>query len=191
MQRVQLYLDQWKGSLPWRSFRCPSCHSECSSRQTVSSTSSLLNLRPMHRHNSYRFRLVSLSCDPSFLFSIDGHKMTVIEVEGTNVKPLLIDAVEVFAGARCSKPVICSINQRENRSTLLGCCKMLLFTLAQDGRPYMFIGYCEPASCQLLYVFRILSVARINVNRGPFSPRLWGSWKFQFHQFYKRGRSSL
>ncbi|KAH9008534.1 laccase 3, partial [Lactarius hengduanensis] len=48
----------------------------------------------------YRFRLVSVSCDPSFIFSIDGHQMTVIEVEGNNVQPLLIDSLEIFTGIR-------------------------------------------------------------------------------------------
>ena len=48
---------------------------------------------------SYRFRLVSISCDPSFMFSIDGHKMTIIEVEGENVQPLLVDSLAIFAGA--------------------------------------------------------------------------------------------
>ncbi|KAN0114014.1 laccase [Russula decolorans] len=57
----------------------------------------------------YRFRLVSISCDPSFLFSIDNHTMTVIEVEGTNVQPLPIDAVEIFAGQRYS--VVVTANQ--------------------------------------------------------------------------------
>ncbi|KAI9508593.1 laccase [Russula earlei] len=57
----------------------------------------------------YRFRLVSISCDPSFTFSIDGHQMTVIEVEGTNVKPLLIDSLEIFAGQRYS--VVVTANQ--------------------------------------------------------------------------------
>ncbi|KAH9991923.1 laccase 2 precursor [Russula vinacea] len=57
----------------------------------------------------YRFRLVSISCDPSFIFSIDGHQMTVIEVEGTNVQPLLIDEVEIFAGQRYS--VVVNANQ--------------------------------------------------------------------------------
>ncbi|KAI9450836.1 laccase [Lactarius psammicola] len=50
----------------------------------------------------YRFRLLSISCDPSFVFSIDGHQFTVIEVEGTNVQPLVVDSVELFAGQRCS-----------------------------------------------------------------------------------------
>ena len=39
--------------------------------------------------------------------------MTVIEVEGTNVQPLEIDGVELFAGTRDSNPIICSINQPE------------------------------------------------------------------------------
>jgi FtsP/CotA-like multicopper oxidase with cupredoxin domain len=51
------------------------------------------------RYSSYRLRLVSISCDPSFIFSIDSHQMTVIEVEGTNTQPLLIDSLEIFAGA--------------------------------------------------------------------------------------------
>ena len=47
---------------------------------------------------SYRFRLVSISCDPSFTFSIDGHQMTIIEVEGTNVQPLMVDSISIFVG---------------------------------------------------------------------------------------------
>ena len=47
---------------------------------------------------SYRFRVVSISCDPSFIFSIDGHQLTVIEADGIETKPLLIDSLEIFAG---------------------------------------------------------------------------------------------
>ncbi len=46
----------------------------------------------------YRFRLVSLSCDPNYTFSIDGHKMTIIEVDGVNTKPLEVDSIQIFAG---------------------------------------------------------------------------------------------
>ena len=49
-------------------------------------------------HCSYRFRLVSISCDPAFTFSIDGHTMTVIEVDGNNVQPLVVDSLTIFAG---------------------------------------------------------------------------------------------
>ena len=50
----------------------------------------------------YRFRLVSLSCDPNFTFSIDGHNMTVIEADGVNVNPLVVDSIQIYAGQRYS-----------------------------------------------------------------------------------------
>jgi len=57
----------------------------------------------------YRFRLVSISCDPNWTFSIDNHNMTVIEVEGTSVQPLLIDSLQIFAGQRYS--IVVNANQ--------------------------------------------------------------------------------
>ncbi|KAH9999531.1 laccase [Russula vinacea] len=50
----------------------------------------------------YRFRLVSISCDPNWKFSIDNHTLTIIEVEGTNVRPLAVDQIQIFAGQRYS-----------------------------------------------------------------------------------------
>ncbi|EIN14729.1 laccase [Punctularia strigosozonata HHB-11173 SS5] len=50
----------------------------------------------------YRFRLVSISCDPNFTFQIDGHKFTIIEVDGVNTQPLVVDQIQIFAGQRYS-----------------------------------------------------------------------------------------
>ncbi|KAF7296307.1 Laccase I [Mycena chlorophos] len=50
----------------------------------------------------YRIRLVSISCDPNWIFSIDGHEMTIIEVEGVNSQPLTVDSIQIFAGQRYS-----------------------------------------------------------------------------------------
>ncbi|KAI0690882.1 laccase B [Cerioporus squamosus] len=50
----------------------------------------------------YRFRLVSVSCDPNFTFQIDGHSMTVIEADCQNTKPLAVDQLTIFAGQRYS-----------------------------------------------------------------------------------------
>ncbi|KZV76831.1 multicopper oxidase [Peniophora sp. CONT] len=50
----------------------------------------------------YRIRLVSMSCDPNFIFSIDNHQMTIIEVEGTNVQPLVVDQIQILAAQRYS-----------------------------------------------------------------------------------------
>jgi iron transport multicopper oxidase len=66
----------------------------------------------------YRFRLVSISCDPSFVFSIDGHKFTVIEVEGQNVQPLLVDSLQIFVGQRYSVVVSQSFSSFIPRTSL-------------------------------------------------------------------------
>ncbi|KAJ3716768.1 laccase [Lentinula guzmanii] len=50
----------------------------------------------------YRFRLVSISCDPNFVFSIDGHSFTVIEADGVNHLPVLADSIQIFAAQRYS-----------------------------------------------------------------------------------------
>jgi iron transport multicopper oxidase len=57
----------------------------------------------MPHHNSYRFRLVSISCDPNYFFSIDSHSMTVIEADGNNVQPLVVDSIQIFAGKQGRK----------------------------------------------------------------------------------------
>ncbi|KAH9963711.1 laccase [Lactifluus volemus] len=53
-------------------------------------------------NNRYRLRIVSISCDPSFDFSIDDHQLTIIEVDGNNVQPLVVDSLKIFAGQRYS-----------------------------------------------------------------------------------------
>ncbi|KAF8159248.1 yellow laccase [Crassisporium funariophilum] len=50
----------------------------------------------------YRFRLISISCDPNYVFSIDGHTMTIIEVDGVSVQPLVVDSIQIFVGQRYS-----------------------------------------------------------------------------------------
>jgi iron transport multicopper oxidase len=49
-------------------------------------------------NNRYRLRIVSISCNPAFDFSIDGHQLTIIEVDGNNVQPLVVDSLKIFAG---------------------------------------------------------------------------------------------
>ncbi|KAF7324727.1 Multicopper oxidase [Mycena kentingensis (nom. inval.)] len=50
----------------------------------------------------YRFRLISMSCDAPNIFSIDSHPLTIIEVDGVNHQPLVVDSIEIFAGQRYS-----------------------------------------------------------------------------------------
>jgi iron transport multicopper oxidase len=58
---------------------------------------------------SYRLRLVSISCEPAYKFSVDRHSLTIIEVDGINVKPLEVDSLQIFAGQRYS--VVLNANQ--------------------------------------------------------------------------------
>ncbi|KAG0695821.1 laccase [Suillus ampliporus] len=50
----------------------------------------------------YRMRLIAMSCDPNFNFTIDGHNFTVIEADGQLTEPLLVDQLQILAGQRYS-----------------------------------------------------------------------------------------
>jgi len=43
-----------------------------------------------------------MSCDPNFIFSIDGHELLVIEADGENTEPLPVDSLQIFSGQRYS-----------------------------------------------------------------------------------------
>ncbi|KAJ3482309.1 hypothetical protein NLI96_g7060 [Meripilus lineatus] len=50
----------------------------------------------------YRFRLVSMACEPNFNFTIDNHEMTVIEADSVNTQSLRVDRLQIFAAQRYS-----------------------------------------------------------------------------------------
>ncbi|GLB41415.1 putative multicopper oxidase family protein [Lyophyllum shimeji] len=60
---------------------------------------SVVNVVPGVR---YRFRIIAMSCDTNFVFSIDQHTFTVIEADGENTAPLDVDSVQIYAGQRYS-----------------------------------------------------------------------------------------
>ncbi|KAG6907013.1 hypothetical protein DXG01_010916 [Tephrocybe rancida] len=57
----------------------------------------------------YRFRLIGLSCDAPYNFTIHKHPMTIIEADGENTSPVIADSLWVYAGQRYS--VIVNANQ--------------------------------------------------------------------------------
>ncbi|KIJ21196.1 laccase [Paxillus involutus ATCC 200175] len=57
----------------------------------------------------YRFRVIGLACAASFNFTIDGHRMTIIEADGDEVVPVEVDSIPVLAGQRYS--VVVTANQ--------------------------------------------------------------------------------
>ncbi|KAG7094425.1 hypothetical protein E1B28_008025 [Marasmius oreades] len=58
----------------------------------------------------YRFRLISMSCDPSHTFSIDGHNFTIIETDGQYTQPHTVTSIFLHAGQRYS--IILHANQK-------------------------------------------------------------------------------
>ncbi|KAG0704572.1 laccase [Suillus ampliporus] len=61
-----------------------------------------LSVINVERGKRYRFRVIGLSCDPSFNFTIDGHTMTIIEADGVETVPQTVDSLPVYAGQRYS-----------------------------------------------------------------------------------------
>ncbi|KAI0315482.1 Cupredoxin [Amylostereum chailletii] len=57
----------------------------------------------------YRFRVVSISCDSNFIFSIDQHDLTVIEADGVNTQPFVVNSIQIFAAQRYS--IVLNANQ--------------------------------------------------------------------------------
>lgn len=43
-----------------------------------------------------------MACKPNYVFSIDGHNLTVIEVDGNYVEPYTVDSIQVHAAQRYS-----------------------------------------------------------------------------------------
>lgn len=75
----------------------------------------------VERGKRYRFRLISISCDPNYTFSIDSHNLIVIEVEGTLVQPYTVNTIQILAGKQASpnSPKSCVSLTEVNRATLL------------------------------------------------------------------------
>ncbi|KAI0042265.1 multicopper oxidase [Auriscalpium vulgare] len=57
----------------------------------------------------YRFRVINIACDSYFVFSIDGHQLTIIEADGVSTQPLVVDTLQILAGQRYS--VVLNANQ--------------------------------------------------------------------------------
>ncbi|KAF9037466.1 laccase [Panaeolus papilionaceus] len=61
-----------------------------------------LSVINVERNKRYRFRVVNVACSPNYRFSIDGHSLTIIEVETVNVQPYSVTSIQIFAGQRYS-----------------------------------------------------------------------------------------
>ncbi|KAG6842964.1 hypothetical protein H0H87_008904, partial [Tephrocybe sp. NHM501043] len=62
--------------------------------RAVNGTETPLAVINVVKGRRYRFRIIGLSCDPSFNFVIHHHQMTIIEADGEYTKPLVVDSME-------------------------------------------------------------------------------------------------
>ncbi|KXN87839.1 Laccase-4 [Leucoagaricus sp. SymC.cos] len=68
-----------------------------------------LSVVNVQRGKRYRLRLISMSCDPNFTFSIDGHDLLVIESDGQATLPHTVNSIQILAGQRYS--IVLNANQ--------------------------------------------------------------------------------
>lgn len=71
-------------------------------RAWANTTNSPLSVTQVAKGLRYRLRIVSISCEPAFVFSIDGHNLTIIEADGQLHQPYTVDSVTIYAGQRYS-----------------------------------------------------------------------------------------
>ncbi|KAG6865245.1 hypothetical protein C0991_004126 [Blastosporella zonata] len=75
----------------------------------VNDTNTELAVVNVTKGKRYRFRLIGLSCDAPYNFTIHKHSMTIIETDGEYTHPVIADSLWVYAGQRYS--VIVTANQ--------------------------------------------------------------------------------
>ncbi|KAF8141342.1 laccase [Boletus edulis] len=68
-----------------------------------------LSVVNVEKGKRYRFRIIGASCDAWHNFTIDGHRMTIIEADGVEVVPYEVDWLQILAGQRYS--VVVAANQ--------------------------------------------------------------------------------
>ncbi|KAG9125332.1 laccase [Ceratobasidium sp. 392] len=79
------------------------------SPNVTASRESLYTLK-VKRGKRYRLRIINASAIMSNRFGIEGHKMTIIEMDGILTRPMEVDQLDILAGQRYS--VIVTANQK-------------------------------------------------------------------------------
>ncbi|KAG8794750.1 laccase [Ceratobasidium sp. 428] len=68
----------------------------------ISTSPESLHTVKVQRGKRYRLRIINASAIMSNRFGIDGHKMTIIEMDGIATKPMEVDQLDILAGQRYS-----------------------------------------------------------------------------------------
>ncbi|KAG0012847.1 hypothetical protein BGZ81_001351, partial [Podila clonocystis] len=92
------------------------------------------------RGSRYRLRVLNLGTATAINFSIDGHQLTVIEVDGTPVQPYMVDKIRIDAGQRYS--VVLNANQPVDNYWIRAVMETRCDSNAND-LPNPFVGSCN------------------------------------------------
>jgi len=117
-------------------------------------------------------RLFSISCDPNFIFTIDNHKMTVIEADGVETNPVTVDSIQIFAGQRYS--FILKTNQPVNNYWIRASSSGSLVTIFENGLNSAILRYAgapiaDPTTTQTPSVNPLLETS-LSPLRHPGAP---------------------
>ncbi|QRV95632.1 Multicopper oxidase [Ceratobasidium sp. AG-Ba] len=107
----------------------------------TASPETLYTLKVQHGKR-YRLRVINTSAVASFRFGIQGHKMTVIEMDGVNTKPMEVDQMDLLAGQRYS--VILTANQKPDTYWINAPITNVLKTNVQALLVYEAVKHWEP-----------------------------------------------
>lgn len=61
----------------------------------------------------YRLRFINIACFPYYNVSIDNHQLTIIESDGVEISPIVVDSFQIHAGQRYSA-IVCSSSLSES-----------------------------------------------------------------------------
>lgn len=84
----------------------------------------------VEKEKYYKIRLINTSGYAAFNFTIEGHKLIIIEVDGVDIKNVTTEALEIGAGQRYTFLVYTNMHYNESRSLIRANLKQeYLFTL--------------------------------------------------------------
>ncbi|KAF8889856.1 Cupredoxin [Infundibulicybe gibba] len=96
----------------------------------------------------YRFRIINISAFSLFSLSVDQHNITIIEADGVEVRPIIVNEIDILAGQRYSAVLLANQpvgNYWINTPYFAGCVSNESMTLARGILRYAGAQQINPA----------------------------------------------
>ncbi|KAJ1950737.1 ferroxidase fet3, partial [Linderina pennispora] len=105
-------------------------------------TKKVLDFKP---GKTYRIRLINMSAQAMFHFSIDGHEMQIIEVDGIDTEPMTVGNVMLSAAQRTSV-LVTALNSTDNNYRFHADMDTTMFDSTPPGLDYNSTGVIQYAA---------------------------------------------